>query len=47
MLWSDLTLAQIARRFGYTDAAHFHHEFRRATGGIPPSVYREAGRLMH
>jgi AraC-like DNA-binding protein len=47
VLWSDLTLAQIARRFGYTDAAHFHHEFRRATGGIPPSVYREAGRLMH
>lgn len=47
VLWSDLTLAQIARRFGYTDAVHLHHEFRRATGGIPPSVYREAGRLMH
>lgn len=46
VLWSDDSLAQIARRFGYTDAAHLHHEFRRATGGIPPSVYREAGRLM-
>ena len=47
VLWSDLTLAQIAYRFGYTDSAHLHHEFRRATGGIPPSVYRQAGRLMH
>ena len=46
VLWSDLTLAQIARRFGYADAAISHHEFRRATGGIPPSVYR-AGRLIH
>ena len=33
VLWSDLALAEIARRFGYTDGAHLHHEFRIATGG--------------
>ncbi len=47
VLWSDFSLAEIARRFGYTDGAHLHHEFRRATGGIPPSVFRQAGRLVH
>lgn len=47
ILWTEQSLADIATRFGYTDAAHLHHEFRRATGGIPPSVYRQAGRLAH
>jgi AraC-like DNA-binding protein len=47
ILWSDLSLADIALRFGYSDAAHLHHEFKRSTGGIPPSVYRQAGRLVH
>jgi len=47
VLWSDLSLADIALRFGYTDGAHLHHEFKRSTGGIPPSVYRQAGRLTH
>jgi len=47
ILWSNLSLADIAQRFGYTDTAHLHHEFKRSTGGIPPSVYRQAGRLSH
>jgi len=47
VLWSDLSLADIAQRFGYTDTAHLHHEFKRSTGGIPPSVYRHAWRLPH
>ena len=34
VLWSDLTLAEIARRFGYTDGAHLRREFWRATGGL-------------
>ena len=42
ILWSDLTLAEIAAKFGYTDGAHLHHEFRRSTGGIPPAAYRRA-----
>lgn len=42
ILWSDLTLAEIATKFGYTDGAHLHHEFRRSTGGIPPAAYRRA-----
>lgn len=46
VLWSEHTLAEIAARFGYTDASHLHHEFRRSTGGIPPSVYRQAARMM-
>lgn len=46
VLWSEHTLAEIAARFGYTDASHLHHEFRRSTGGIPPSVYRQAAQMM-
>ena len=46
VLWSEHTLAEIAARFGYTDASHLHHEFRRSTGGISPSVYRQAARMM-
>lgn len=42
ILWSDLTLAEIAAKCGYTDGAHLHHEFRRSTGGIPPAAYRRA-----
>lgn len=47
ILWSDLTLAEIAAKCGYTDGAHLHHEFRRSTGGIPPAAYRRAVRVQH
>lgn len=46
VLWSDLTLAQIAGQCGYSDGAHLHRDFRQAAGGIPPSVFRQVGRLM-
>ena len=46
VLWSDLTLAQIAGRCGYSDCAHLHRDFRNAAGGIPPSVFWQVGRLM-
>lgn len=47
ILWSDLTLVEIAAKCGYTDGAHLHHEFRRSTGGIPPAAYRRAVRVQH
>jgi len=45
ILWADSSLSHIAARFGYADSAHLHHEFRRSTGGIPPSIYRQAGQM--
>ena len=30
----------------YSDGAHLHRDFRQAAGGIPPSVFRQVGRLM-
>ena len=47
ILWSDMTLAEIAAKCGYTDGAHLHHEFRRSTGGIPPAAYRRAVHVQH
>lgn len=41
VLWSDLTLAQIAGQCGYSDGAHLHRDFPAVAGGIPPSVFRQ------
>nr|WP_236648858.1 AraC family transcriptional regulator [Spirosoma sp. 209] len=37
LLYSPLTLAEIADEFGYTDESHFCKQFRKYTGQTPGS----------
>lgn len=40
LLYSSLTLAQIADEFGYTDESHFCKQFKKYTGHTP-TVFRQ------
>ncbi|MFD1143722.1 AraC family transcriptional regulator [Larkinella insperata] len=40
LLYSHLTLAQIADEFGYTDESHFCKQFRKYTGSTPSAFRR-------
>jgi len=40
LLFSNLTLSEIAYRVGYNSIHYFSRRFKE-TEGIPPSVYRE------
>ncbi len=39
---TDLSVALISRRLGYTEPASFTIAFKRWKGGMPPTAYREA-----
>ncbi|MBC3789041.1 helix-turn-helix domain-containing protein [Spirosoma utsteinense] len=41
LLYSPLTLAQIADEFGYTDESHFCKQFRKYTGSTPTAFRRQ------
>ncbi|AKD54057.1 helix-turn-helix domain-containing protein [Spirosoma radiotolerans] len=41
LLYSPLTLAQIADEFGYTDESHFCKQFRKYTGNTPTAFRKQ------
>jgi AraC-like DNA-binding protein len=41
LLYSPLTLAQIADEYGYTDESHFCKQFRKYTGSTPTAYRRQ------
>src|SRR5262249_21940724 len=43
MLFSDLSLAEVARACGFADQAHFSRRFRQRTGQSPGAWRREQG----
>lgn len=45
LLYTSMTIAQIAEEMGFSDATYFSRFFRRASG-CPPSAFRQAGGKM-